>query len=590
MMRRAPKWLRIVAGPNGLSLPGWLVLGIPSIVSSSALLEGGIGQRAPSVLIWGVLAWIAIGAVWLLARLTWMAGESSVRRQLLILPTYALGGVARTLVLTQEASFDRVRTSAADSVIIAALPLTSVVIVTLLSIVIALVVDRLRTLNLAAGRLEVLQAGLVDAGARAVRESAQLRTYARETILAAVRQALDSSRDAASVARSLRDVSDQVVRPLSHDLAAPAPEATVAPDARAHRDLPSLARAILDSRPVRPLLTTALYVAFAMPIAFYLHGIPRMFLYLAIAGACMLAMLGLATRIPWERLPAAAGTALLASVFLVTGPVTVLVLRVGPTNVGPWAAGTLYAALLLLVIGGGIASMRGLGYRQSQIEESLIAAARVLSDVVRREQALLRRERRHLARVLHGAVQPRLVARALQLQRVDERIDMRALEDEIAALLDEGGDRIESLDVGRALTDVAEVWADTVDIQVDVPEAVIERVRGDSSCALAISEVACEAVNNAVLRGGARRVNVRIRVDDRDVRLTVVNDVDALPRGLGSRGLGSDMYDELADSWTISVVAGRVTFQAEFGVDGSRGVMADDPAPGGAGGVQAFGY
>lgn len=590
MTLRAPQWLRIVSGPNGLSLPGWLVLGIPSIVASSALLEGGIGQRAPSALLWGVLAWLAIGAVWLVARLTWMSGGSTARRQILILPTYALGGVARTLVLTQDASFDRARTSAADAIIIAALPLISVVIVTLLSVVIALVVDRLRTLNLATGRLEVLQAGLIDAGARAARESAQLRSYARETILAALRQALGSSQDALSVAQSLRNVSDQVVRPLSHDLAAPAPEPVPTWDARAHRDLPSLARAILDARPVRPVLTTALYVAFAMPIAFYLHGIPRMFLYLAIAGACMLAMLGLATLIPWGRLPTAAGTALLAVVFLVTGPVSVLVLRVGPTNVGPWVGGTVYAAVLLLVIGGGIATVRGLSFRQAQIEEGLIIVARSLSDVVRREQASLRRERRHLARVLHGAVQPRLVARALQLQCADGPIDVRTLEREVASLLSEGSDRPESVDLARALDDVAEVWADTVDIRVDVPEHVADRIRGDASCALAISEVACEAVNNAVLRGGARRVEVSIRAEKTVVRLAVVNEVDELPRGLGSPGLGSATYDELADAWTISVEGRRVTFDGEFSVEGERGVIADKGVQGGAGEVRTFGY
>ena len=590
MRVRAPRWLRIVSGPHALSLPAWLVLGIPSLVSSSALLEGGIGQRTPSVLLWGVLAWLAIGAVWLFARLSWMSGGSALRRQVLILPTYALGGVARTLVLTQDATFDRARTSAADAVIIAALPLISVVIVTLLSVVITLVVDRLRTLNLAAGRLEVLQAGLVDAGARAARESAQIRSYARETILAALRQALGSSQDAESVARSLRDVSDRVVRPLSHDLAAAVPEPVASLDARAHRDLPSLARAILDAKPVRPVLTTILYVAFAMPIAFYLHGIPRMFLYLAIAGACMAAMLGLATLIPWRRLPTAAGTALLVSVFLVTGPVSVIVLRVGPTNVGPWLGGTVYAALLLLVIGGGIATVRGLTFRQAEIEESLIIAARALSDVVRREQAALRRERRHLARVLHGAVQPRLVARALQLQRADEPIDMRTLEHEIAALLSDGGDQYEGADLARALDDVAEVWADTVDIEVDVPESVLERVRGNSSCALAISEVACEAVNNAVLRGGAHRVEVRTRADGTNIRLTVVNDVEEMTRGLGAPGLGSATYDELADVWQISIEEGRVTFDAEFGVSGPGSVIADDLAQRGTGEVQAFGH
>ena len=40
MTLTAPRWLREVAGPNALTLPGWLLLGINFIVGALAFLAG----------------------------------------------------------------------------------------------------------------------------------------------------------------------------------------------------------------------------------------------------------------------------------------------------------------------------------------------------------------------------------------------------------------------------------------------------------------------------------------------------------------------------------------------------------------------
>ena len=580
----SPRWLREVAGPNALTLPGWLLLGIPSVVGGAAMLTGGLGQGPLRGLAWGVGAWLSLGAVWLLARYTWMAGGSARSRELLIIPTYLLGGAVRAGVIA----------AATPSVNVRATIALSIINITGLSIVLAIVVDRMRTLDLAAGRLDAIKTGLADAQARAMRESAQLRGSAREAILAALRQAVRESGDPVALAQGLRDVSNRVVRPMSHDLASPYVDLDAEPFARPRRDFSSVARAVLDAGPIRPLLTTVLYCIFVLPLAFHVHGWPGMFLVMVVTAGCIALLLGLARLIPWSRLPTTVGIALLVAVLVASGVASIVVLRLNSGQTGPLAGGAVYAAVFLFLLGGCIAILRGLALRQAQIEESLILEARELSTVVRSEQAALRRDRRHLARVLHGVVQPRLVSRALQLQRAAAPVDVDELEVEIVALLSQETDSLETVDVSRALGDVAEIWADTVAVVVDVPQDVTELLSSYPPCALAISEVACEAINNAVLRGGAHRVAVDVRVERMSVRLTVANDMGAMPKPLGPPGMGTEIYGELADHWEITARPGGVEFRADFSLDprgsavihregrfapGVSGVLPDHPGP-----------
>ncbi|MGI9196622.1 MAG: hypothetical protein ACR2KE_04085 [Candidatus Nanopelagicales bacterium] len=575
----APRWLRQVAGPNALTLPGWLLLGIPSIVGGAAMLAGSLRQGLAQGFAWGTVAWLALGVVWLLARYTWMAGGSARRRELLIIPTYMLGGVVRASVIAATAESVNVRATIA----------LSIINMTGLSIVLTIVVDRMRTLDLAAGRLDAIRKGLEEAQARAIRESAQLRASAREAILAGLRATFRESGNPAALAQGLRDVSELVVRPMSHELASPYSDPDAVPFARPRRDLPSVARAILDAGPIRPLLTALLYCLFVLPLAFHVHGWPGMVAIMAVTAACLATLLGLARLIPWSRLPTGFGIVLLVAVLGATGAASIVVLRLGPGQVGPLTGGAGYAAVFLFLLGGCIATLRGFALRQAQIEESLIVEARELSTAVRSEQAALRRDRRHLARVLHGVVQPRLVARALQLQRTDGPLDVDELEVEIVALLSHETDSLETIDVRRALQDVSEIWADTVDVVVDVPEAVTELLTSYPPCSLAISEVACEAVNNAVLRGGAQSVAVAVRVEGASVRLRVANDTGAMPRPLGPPGMGSELYQELADSWEITAGPGGVEFQAAFSLDSRASAVIGDEGPtlGGASGVLA---
>ncbi len=573
----SPRWLREVAGPNALTLPGWLLLGIPSIVGGAAMLAGGLGQGLLRGLAWGAVAWLSLGTVWLLARHTWMAGGSARRRELLIIPTYLLAGAVRAGIIA----------AATPSVNGRATIALSIINITGLSIVLAIVVDRMRTLDLAAGRLDAIRMGLAGAQARAMRESAQLRGSAREAILAALRQAVRESGDSVTLAQGLRDVSNCVVRPMSHELATPYADSDAVSFARPRRDLPSVARAILDAGPIRPVLTTALYCIFVLPLAFHIHGWPGMFLIMVVTAGCIAALLGLARLIPWSRLPTTVGMVLLVVVLAASGVASIVVLRLDPGQVGPLAGGAVYAAVFLFLLGGCIAILRGLSVRQAQIEECLILEARELSTAVRSEQAALRRDRRHLARVLHGVVQPRLVARALQLQRAAGPPNVDELEAEIVSLLSEETDSIETVDVSRALHDVSEIWADTVDVVIDVPEDVTVLLSSYPPCALAISEVACEAINNAVLRGGAHHVTVGVCVERTFVRLTVVNDTTAMPRPLGPPGMGTEIYGELADGWEITAQPGGVELRADFSLDprASAGLNGEDRAAGGVGGV-----
>lgn len=563
---KAPHWPRAVAGPHALTMSGWLLLGALLVPGALTMLVGGLGEPLVSAMTWALASWVAVGAVWLLARVTWMRWGDARHRQWLILPTFLLAGIARAVVLAANAPSTTLRTTI----------LVSALNTTFLSIIAAVVVDRLRTLNVVAGQLEATRAGLLDAQSRAVTESAQLRAASREAIVAAVREAVGDGHDAPQVAEGLREVSYRVVRPLSHDLASSPDDALELSPAPPRRDLRSVARATLDAGPIRPAFTTALYCALTVPLAVFVHGWAALLIVLALTAISILALLGLASLVPWARLRTWSGVLLLCVVLALVGFASVLILRVRFPSQMLMPGVAISAALFLLLVGGSVAVLQGVARRQEQIAEWLMAATSRLSEVVRVEQASLRREKRHLARVLHGVVQPRLVARALQLQRSDGGIDLSAIEAEIITLLSKEAEALNTVDVVRAVQDMAEVWADTVLVTVEADPSTSQVLRPYPACAFAMVEVAREAINNAVLRGGARWVQVLLTIDAEGMWLVVSNDIGAPHRPSDVPGMGSATFNELCDAWQLTTDESSAQFSAQFRLNEASKTVAGE--------------
>lgn len=545
MMTRLHLGLRRLADADALSLPAWLLLGFPSLLLSLAYLVGREGQTVGAALLWGLTAWGVMGLVWWLARLTWMSVDSENWRAALILPTYVLAAVARSLVMD---------VAARDQVSI-----TGFAVVTMagFSIAAAITVRSLRALEGANGRLEVMRDALAESDSRARLESAALRASARQVIIAAIERTIEDG-------ESLRHVSDEVVRPLSHSLVSAVPEVTSPELFTPRRDARGLARAILDAGPIRPLTASAIVAAVVLPISYMLYGVPRFLISTALLWGCLVLIYTGAWLIPWRRLPVRAGMVLLVTVLFAGGFLAVTLIRALVSNVPTFPGGTVFGGVVGLLVGGLIAVVHGMQLQQRHIEDDLVNDSRRLAVSLATSQAEIRRERRHLSRILHGVVQPRLVARALRAQSRGVSVDIDEVVDEVSRLLGDDEQVTPGLDIVQSLRDISDVWAGSSDVAVSLDDTLDLHLHPDPALSRAVLDVASEAVNNAILRAGALWVDLNVGVRESSVTVTVTNPEPTGALEPGAAGLGSQLFDELTDAWSLEVVGGRVVFTADL--------------------------
>ena len=553
MNPKAPRWLTRISGPHALSVPAWLLVSATSVTWSIALLTSSASMSLLEAAAWGLLAALALGATWWVASKTWMKGGSPTRRAWLILPTYVLAACIRSVIPLFASGSPEAPGQ---------FPF-AVASMTILSVAATLAVDSYRELEIQNGRLTAIRDALAASESRAQVEAATLRTSAHQAITAAIEQALGDDDTGEDRALRLRRVSDDVVRPLSHALAGPPDEAPPTVPAQPRRDLRTLGRAILSAQPIRPWPTASLVTVMSLGTMFLIAGMPLVILAAAALWVVLASLLWVFQRLPWRRLPVVVGMLGLPVAFGTTGLLAVTLLSVRPAAYQV-PRGALIVAVMTVIAGGLVAVLVGITRQQRQLEEDLISEGTALVSTRRATQARIRRERRHLARILHGVVQPRIVARSLRLEASGEPAEVRELARELDELLSDEATEEGAIDVARALRDICDVWSGSKAIvDVTAPEGLNGHLTSHPAAARALVDVTCEAVNNAILRAGATRIHAVVAPQDRAVTVAVTNDVTvSAPVDSRGPGLGSALFDELTDEWSLRSGAGQAEFTA----------------------------
>jgi hypothetical protein len=553
---RIPAWLNRISQPTALSWPAWLLMSVPSLMWGTAYIVTRAPMPFVLAVMWSVAAWGAMGLVWLIARLTYMKFGSTTLRAALILPTLAAAAFARTLTMVLAGGNVEKGVNP--------IPL-GVLTMTILSVGAVLLVDSFRELKRQNGRLAAIRDALADSDSRARTESDSLRTSARHVVRAAVANALESERSGEGAAIRLRQVSDEVVRPLSHSLALMQVDEPPRVTPRPQRDLGALSRAILASAPVRPLLTAGLAVTMCFNVVAVGFGRVVALAAVVVMGTTIAAALLPFRFIPWARLSIPRGISVLVITLAAAGLISGMVLWSIPSARAQTNGAPIFIAIVVLACGSFVAVMRGLLRQQEDVEEELVIEGRRLVLIGRATQAQIRRDQRHLARVLHAVVQPRIVARSIRLQAAGEVIDVEELMDELDGLLSQESSPDSAVDLSRSLQDVAKVWSGSADVEVEIGAGVERALDGQDAAARAVVDIACEAVNNAILRGGAARVSLRIFLRTETVTVVVSNASALAAQGRSNSsasGLGSRVFDDLADHWSLGSGDGETVFAA----------------------------
>ena len=377
------------------------------------------------------------------------------------------------------------------------------------------------------------------------------------------------STDSTELRQRLRVTIDDVVRPLSHQLAAQ-PSAWTPPQPPIETmgaDWPLAAREGLNPARIHPVLVPILLIWLGLPIHLFRFG-PTL-----TAGFVATVIVGIPAfwlaKIVAVRMTAGRGAGTKAAGFVIA--VVIGGMALGLATV-PYMQGqpqpflfVIVAPILALLISGPLAIAETARAQDLELESELKATTVDLRWTLTRTRERYRQQEGALAHALHGRLQASLAATFLRLDRaVAQGADDEAL---LEALQAEVLDAVSQLDVIDSEPDPIDKlieltqsnWSGAVHLTFAFDERAKEALARDPLCARSVNDLIPELVFNSVRHGSASAIEVRVEVaGPRTLSLSVIDDGSG---GLDAThyGLGSTLLDEASITWTRTRGAGSTT-------------------------------
>lgn len=373
------------------------------------------------------------------------------------------------------------------------------------------------------------------------------------------------SKNAAVTINALREINDNVVRPLSHELGSMVREEYLA------KEFPKAVRLGQFALPQR------VYFGRMLPV-----GILAMVLF----------VIGLSSQVA----QVAPGKALINTltvtffILLEIGIIRFLTLRV---SVPTWS-GFFLSAIVGILAGASIEIIRLLPYLSlsetitaqsviffglsiptifllstvQQQRESYFAnlantveQMRLLSSKLRQQSWL---NQRLLATELHGPLQATLYACAMRLAQKSNPSpeDFAKVERDVQMAVAGIGslDYLEGQALGQLLEDMKELWSGTCEITFKIAVQTKQLLDSNKAAARCVVEVAREAINNAIKHGSAKNIWIEISNENDLIHLTVRN--DGVQASISGAGFGTQLIDQLTHHHKLDSRSGQTFFEA----------------------------
>lgn len=430
------------------------------------------------------------------------------------------------------------------------------------TVLIWLAVSEVRGLHSMRRQLIAERTHLLDLDEVAQQDLAELNTRATDEIRRSILESLGGigGANAQEFRERLRVTIDDVVRPLSHQLAA-RPSAWTPPQPVVETkgvDWPLAVREGLDPARIHPIVIPVLLVWMGLPIHTFLYG-PALTVGLVATLLVAIPAFWIARRAAlWitrnrgaGAKPAAFILALIAG-GLSLGLATLPYMQDQPV---PFVF-AIVAPIFALLIGTAIAIAEAARDQDVALESVLRSTTDDLRWTLARTRERFRQREGALARTLHGRLQASLAAAFLRLDRamtnaVDDEVLLETLKREVLqAVADLDVDEVtpDPLDTVISLTESN--WSGSVELSFSVEEWAREAIAADPLCARSVNDLIPELVFNGVRHGRAVSMAVRLEAHDhRTLRLSV--DDDGVNELMATRyGLGSTLLDEASIAWS----------------------------------------
>jgi len=184
--------------------------------------------------------------------------------------------------------------------------------------------------------------------------------------------------------------------------------------------------------------------------------------------------------------------------------------------------------------------------------EKAVEDLRLLTSQLRQQVWL---SQKTLATELHGSVQAALNASAMRLAQTEnptpEDLDRVRLDLDKAMQRLGVDDYLNGQTIEELLEQICDLWEASCEINYRLSPQASSALADDSAAAYCTLEVIREAVNNAIKHGEAKQVDISAELDGEVIELTVTN--DGSNTQLSGPGLGSSLYQELALDYKLSL-------------------------------------
>jgi signal transduction histidine kinase len=395
-----------------------------------------------------------------------------------------------------------------------------------------------------------------------------------------------SSADLRADAGRLHDLSAQVVRPLSHEVAVTRPRDIDDVPQSKRRGYSTILRDSVTVDPFRPGWTLALLFPSILLTAIRGYGVVLGALgALWIAGMAALVLTaaehGLGRH--FRSLPLALRAVTVVVVWFTAAAASALPVAVSSASgLGPVDAWDVFGIPLFVyvpVMCLGLAIAGAISKAWAMDEDTRLSRIESLQWQTQRLRQQIWAERTRLGRFLHGSVQASLTSTALliesRLSAGDDPSDIAsAASARLGDLLDSmnrlGADHGSTTSVIDVLDRIVAVWSRLADITVTVDSAAEDAFGLDDDAAEVVVEIAREGITNAIKHGGADQIRVHVSADRTGLSLTVRD--NGRWTSSTTTGLGTALLDSLCTEWsreprgeggtllTCLIPAGRQTY------------------------------
>lgn len=206
-----------------------------------------------------------------------------------------------------------------------------------------------------------------------------------------------------------------------------------------------------------------------------------------------------------------------------------------------------YIGLLAVVLSWIIAIFYGVKESRLEVLESLEESVNKLSWVNARLGSQLWTERQHLASVVHRDVQGKLISAALKFQKELSENNPRAKEDLNETLKSLTNDLVmnpRQISLRQSVSDLNEIWDGVFKIDFDISSDLEKLISSDLVCCAALNDFFSEFATNSVKHGKATKGEINIGpIINHTIKVTFSN--NGLPFGENLKpGLGSKMSQQ----------------------------------------------